>query len=62
MTNLAVPKTADCIDVFVALVVPQKGTTSADHPNEISLGGLGKGVQQGFGHGEDASSPNLEPL
>ena len=62
MANLAVPKAADGVDVFVALVVPQQGATSAHNANEIGLGGLGKGVQQGFGHGEDASSPNLEPL
>ena len=54
--------TADCIDVFVALVVPQEGAASTDHPNEIGLGGLGKGMQEGFSHGDDASSPNLEPL
>jgi hypothetical protein len=59
---LAVPQTPDCIDVLVSLVVPQQGAASAHNANEISLCGLGKGVQQGFGHGEDASSPNIDPL
>ena len=62
MTNLAVPKAADGIDVFVSFVVPEQGTAATHNANEIGLSGLGKGMKQGFGHGDDASSPNLEPL
>ena len=44
MAHLAVPKAADAIDVFVALVVPQQRAFAPHNAHKIGFGGLGKGV------------------
>ena len=55
MAHLAIPKAADAIDVFVALVVPQQRAFAPHDAHKIGFGGLGKGVQEGIGHGYNAS-------